>query len=208
MLLFSIKLNVNEVSRHKAWLELQMSFLLFHFDTVTLWLSNIFLVCWESTWSFFEIGLCTAWKVSVFGVIRVRIFPHSDWILRISPYSFRMRENTYQNNSEYGHFLHSDGFLNDLIDCDFFLFLGSYIYICIERKGREIWYLYGSIYSENYWIYFYYLILFVWNLILNTIYFDQRWQQFLLLLIKCNFPYFVVRRIIKAANIFCWQTIV
>ena len=28
-------------------------------------------------------------------------------ILRISPYSVRMRENTDQNNSEYGHFLHS-----------------------------------------------------------------------------------------------------
>ena len=26
-------------------------------------------------------------------------------ILRISPYSVRMRENTDQNNSEYGHFL-------------------------------------------------------------------------------------------------------
>ena len=28
--------------------------------------------------------------------------------LRISPYSVRMRENTEQNNSEYGHFLWSD----------------------------------------------------------------------------------------------------
>ena len=28
-------------------------------------------------------------------------------ILCISPYSVRMLENTYQNNSEYGHFLHS-----------------------------------------------------------------------------------------------------
>ena len=27
--------------------------------------------------------------------------------LRITPYSFRMRENTNQNNSDYGHFLHS-----------------------------------------------------------------------------------------------------
>ena len=29
---------------------------------------------------------------------------------RISPYSVRMRENTEQNNSEYGHFLHSETF--------------------------------------------------------------------------------------------------
>ena len=31
-------------------------------------------------------------------------------ILRISPYSVRMRENTDQNNFEYGHFLRSDFF--------------------------------------------------------------------------------------------------
>ena len=52
----------------------------------------------------------TAWKVSLFGVILIRIFPHSDWIGEIrgiSPYSVRMRENTDQNNSEYGHFLRS-----------------------------------------------------------------------------------------------------
>ena len=49
----------------------------------------------------------TAWKMSEFGVFLVRIFPHSDWILCISPYSIRMRENTDQNNSEYEHFLRS-----------------------------------------------------------------------------------------------------
>ena len=36
----------------------------------------------------------TVWKVSVFGVI----------LVRISPYSVRMRENVNPNNSEYGHF--------------------------------------------------------------------------------------------------------
>ena len=45
--------------------------------------------------------IITAWKVSVFGVILVRIFPH------ISMYSVRMRENVDQNNSKYGHFLRS-----------------------------------------------------------------------------------------------------
>ena len=39
----------------------------------------------------------TAWKVSIFAVFLVRIFPHSDLI----------RENTDQKNSEYGHFSHS-----------------------------------------------------------------------------------------------------
>ena len=39
----------------------------------------------------------TAWKKSVFGVILIRIFP----------YSVRMRENTDQNNYEYGHFSRS-----------------------------------------------------------------------------------------------------
>ena len=47
----------------------------------------------------------SAQKVSAFGVILVRIFPHSDWI-RI-PYSVQMRENKDQNNSEYGHFSRS-----------------------------------------------------------------------------------------------------
>ena len=42
----------------------------------------------------------TALKVSVFAVILVRIFP----------YSVRIRENTVQNNSEYGHFSCNDLF--------------------------------------------------------------------------------------------------
>ena len=48
--------------------------------------------------------------MSIFGVILVCIFQHSDWIgekLRISPHSVQMLENTDQNNSEYGHFLRS-----------------------------------------------------------------------------------------------------
>ena len=58
--------------------------------------------------------------MSLFGIILVRIFPHSDWIwrdtpysvrvwkiLRISPYSVRTRENVDRNNSEYGHFSRS-----------------------------------------------------------------------------------------------------
>ena len=53
----------------------------------------------------------TTLKVSVFGVILVRIFPPSDCIQRgrsISPYSVQMRENTDMNNFEYGHFSHSE----------------------------------------------------------------------------------------------------
>ena len=49
--------------------------------------------------------------MSVFGVIRVRIFPHSDWIRRDTPYLSvfsRMRENADQNNFKYGHFLRSE----------------------------------------------------------------------------------------------------
>ena len=45
-----------------------------------------------------ELELAIAWKVSVFWVI----------LVRISPYSVRMRENADQNNSEYGHFLRSE----------------------------------------------------------------------------------------------------
>ena len=51
----------------------------------------------ESNW------ILTAWKVSVFRVMLVRIFRiRAEYvaILRISPYSVRMRNNTDQNNSE------------------------------------------------------------------------------------------------------------
>ena len=48
----------------------------------------------------------TAWKVSVFGVFLVFIFPHSNWIRRdteyLSPYSVRVPENTDQKNSVFG----------------------------------------------------------------------------------------------------------
>ena len=65
------------------------------------WISGIYPVEYSTRESF------TAWKMSVFGVILVRIFPQTDWILRISLYSVRTRKNTYQNNSKYGHFLRS-----------------------------------------------------------------------------------------------------
>ena len=54
----------------------------------------------------------TAQKESVFGVVLVRIFTafsriRTEYgeILRISPYSVRMRENADRNNSEYKLFL-------------------------------------------------------------------------------------------------------
>ena len=52
----------------------------------------------------------TAEKVSVFGVILIRISrirTEYEEIPRISLYSVQMRENTDQNNSEYRHFLRS-----------------------------------------------------------------------------------------------------
>ena len=47
-----------------------------------------------------------AWKVSVFGFSHIRT--EYGEIQSISPYSVRMRENTDQNNSEYGLFLRSE----------------------------------------------------------------------------------------------------
>ena len=54
--------------------------------------------------------------MSIFGVILVLIFPAfcRIWteyreILRMSPYSVRIRENKDLNNSKYGHILRSDG---------------------------------------------------------------------------------------------------
>ena len=51
----------------------------------------------------------TARKVSVFWVILVRIFPHSDWIRNtvLNSVFSRNTENADQNNSKYGHFPHS-----------------------------------------------------------------------------------------------------
>ena len=51
-------------------------------------------------------SLFTELKVLVFGVILVRIFQQylENILPSISLYSVRMRENTDQNNSEYGHF--------------------------------------------------------------------------------------------------------
>ena len=48
--------------------------------------------------------------MSVFGVILVRILPHSDWTGKDTSYLFAFSpnaENTGQNNSEYGHFSRS-----------------------------------------------------------------------------------------------------
>ena len=42
-----------------------------------------------------------------------RIWTEYEEILRISPYSVRMRENTEQKNSEYGHFLCSELFCGE-----------------------------------------------------------------------------------------------
>ena len=49
----------------------------------------------------------TACEVSLVGVFLVHIFSHSDWIRSISPYSVRIRENTDQKHSKYGHFLYA-----------------------------------------------------------------------------------------------------
>ena len=43
--------------------------------------------------------------------VRSCIWTEYEEIFRISPYSVRMRENTDQNNSEYGHFLRSNNFM-------------------------------------------------------------------------------------------------
>ena len=59
---------------------------------------------------------------SVFSCIRTECKE----IFRISSYSIRMRENTYQNNSEYGHFLRS-GVHYDAISIDNILDIHKYL---------------------------------------------------------------------------------
>ena len=58
----------------------------------------------------------TAWKVALFGVLLVHIFPHSDW----------MRRNADQNNSKYGQFLRSEMF---------FLFLKNETFLLKNREN-------------------------------------------------------------------------
>ena len=45
--------------------------------------------------------------MSVFGIFVVRIFPHSDLIRRYLGNPVKIRENTDQKNSKYGHFSRS-----------------------------------------------------------------------------------------------------
>ena len=82
------------------------------------------------------IGLNTAWKVSVFAVFLVRIFPHLDWI-RWDPYSVQMRENTDQKNSEYGSFSLSERlpwFRNSFYNCVLFLHIFNVVLHCFNKS--------------------------------------------------------------------------
>ena len=79
----------------------------------------------------------TTWNVSVFGVILVRIFPHSC----ISPYSVRMLQNADQNNFRYGHFLRSvyENFLLIL------LWTNNKYSIHLDNTVTKIWRIFVSI---------------------------------------------------------------
>ena len=62
------------------------------------------------TWRLLQMFLSLSRKCpysELFWSIFSLIWTEQGEILRISPYSVRMRENTDQNNSEYGHFSHS-----------------------------------------------------------------------------------------------------
>ena len=54
---------------------------------------------------FLRSAIDTTWKVSVFGVILDRIFPHLNWIRTDALYLSVFSPNADLNNSEYGHFL-------------------------------------------------------------------------------------------------------
>ena len=53
----------------------------------------------------------------------IKVCNRSTFLLSISPYSDRMRENTDQNNSEYGHFLRS-----------YFYFVSFFIFSITYKK--------------------------------------------------------------------------
>ena len=88
--------------------------------------------------------------------VRIRNFSGS-FLLRISPYSVRIRENTNQKNSEYGHFSRSENlyltvfhhFSMSVFMCKSFFFVHFLRLICIntstvlaevaaERKSHRI----------------------------------------------------------------------
>ena len=110
-----------------------------------LWVN---LLCWLSMAASLS---CTAWKVSIFGVILVRIFPHSYFpaeILRICPYSVRIRKYTDQNNSEYGHFSRSAA---SYIPAAFVLKQWSIFYVCVLYWKYE---KHSFLVNQSDWLYF------------------------------------------------------
>ena len=85
-------------------------------------------------------GLCLPWSLrencpssEFFWSVFSRIRTEYGEILRISPYSVRMQENTDQKNSEYGHFSRS----------------GSLIRNCVLRLLSSLFI--SFIWKENYW---------------------------------------------------------
>ena len=75
-------------------------------------------------------------------------------ILRISPYSVRMRENMGQNNSEYGHFLRSaiissyGGFDNVIFPI--FNVTQPFLYFCVNQVNIFLSY-HNIAYSKKIW---------------------------------------------------------
>ena len=84
----------------------------------------------SKNWIILEIY--NTWKVSVFGVFLVRIFPHSDWKRRDtpSPYLVQMWKNSDQKISKYGHFSRSASFFRR------FLFIwASFLYYIVMTSS-------------------------------------------------------------------------
>ena len=86
--------------------------------------------------------------------VRIRSYS-SPYFLRISPYSVRMRDNTDENNSEYGHFSRSEYFYQKLwtwiekpaISMEYHCrnFRNTYYFTCSQIKQDNGWY------SQNNW---------------------------------------------------------
>ena len=109
-LIFSITTKILSNSR-MTWIEQKKTDLpskcdIYHIYHVNAWntvyLKSYLASCFRRIKRKQNSSLNTGWKVSKYGVFSGPYFPHSDWIrrdiriLRISPYSVRMRENTDQ----------------------------------------------------------------------------------------------------------------
>ena len=130
--------------------------LIFTLDFISF-VSKLKAVVWGSSWRNEFLKACTAWKVSVFGVILVRIFSHSDGIRRDSSYLSVFSPNAWNRGQLFKDILGTRFFQKTEIH----LFLSAYRIrltkpssswvrlVCSNSKWVELRHLSPVDYREN-----------------------------------------------------------